>query len=409
MCSVQGPTRPEGAWQWAQRDRGIGCKGVDGKSDWAEGAGKGPGCSPWRREGKAVSCTWRPLGVASGHEEVAVARWMGVGYTGKNSSPGSIRDPWVSLGHRVTKRVKNLAWCQGLCSAQDAFLQLANKLKSTVECPVAAYKCPPGWGRGHAEGERETGRGERPREASGSPSSTYRSLWDSENTDRCPLTAGHPRCARGSIPPLTHSKVFTEHLLWAWLQAKTWEDKWINRCGPPFMGFMFKWRRWGQNPSNRQLSEIETQWGRCHEKNPTRAETELCLLTQPNKASRIYKEVLLWAHFRARKGPVRQVTCLGHMTEKWQGQDLSTLMADTTSCGLSSPPAPSPDEGLSVSEGDTLLPWRPQNSYFPGQKGLWGQEDLCPHSASFTCLLYGSECVHWFPCISVSSSVKWEW
>ena len=67
---------------------------------------------------------------------------------------------------------------------------------------------------------------------------------------------------------------------------------------------------------------------------------------------------------------MRQVTCLGHMPEKWQGQDLSTLMADTTSCGLSSPPAPSPDEGLSVSEGDTLLPWRPQNSYFPGQKGL---------------------------------------
>lgn len=47
--------------------------------------------------------------MASGHKEVAVARWMGVGYTGKNSSPGSIRDPCVNLGHRVTKRVKDLA------------------------------------------------------------------------------------------------------------------------------------------------------------------------------------------------------------------------------------------------------------------------------------------------------------
>ena len=163
--------------------------------------------------------------MASDHEEVAVARWMGVGYTGKNLSPGSIRDPHVSLGHRVTKRVKNLAGCQGLCSAQDSFLQLANKLKSTGQCPVAAYKCPPGWGRGHAEGEGETGWRERPKEASGSPSGVYRSLQDSENTDRCPLMAGHPRCAGGSIPPLTHSKLSTEHLLRAWPQARAWEDE----------------------------------------------------------------------------------------------------------------------------------------------------------------------------------------
>ena len=60
----------------------------------------------------------------------------------RTQSPGSIRDPCVSLGHRVTKRVKNLAWCQVLSSAQDSFLQLANRLKCTVSVPWLLLNAP---------------------------------------------------------------------------------------------------------------------------------------------------------------------------------------------------------------------------------------------------------------------------
>lgn len=75
------------------------------------------------------------------------------------------------------------------CNLQTNSRVLVNVLWLLINAPLD--------GRGHTEGEREIGWGERPREASGSPSSAYRSLWDSENTNRCPLTAGHPWCAKG--------------------------------------------------------------------------------------------------------------------------------------------------------------------------------------------------------------------
>lgn len=52
-----------------------------------------------------------------------------------------------------------------------------------------------------------------------------RFLRDSENTDKCPLLAEHLLCAREFTHPLIHSQHFIEHLLWAWPQAETWEDK----------------------------------------------------------------------------------------------------------------------------------------------------------------------------------------
>lgn len=147
MCSVQGPTRPEPD-NGHRGTEGCGVRGLMGSQTGTRGQVKVLCPLKKRREGGEL---YVPPGMASDHEEVAVARRMGVGYTGKNLSPGSIRDPRVSLGHRVTKRVKNLAGCEGLCSAQDSFLQLANKPQSAGQCPVAVINAP-GWGRGHAGG-----------------------------------------------------------------------------------------------------------------------------------------------------------------------------------------------------------------------------------------------------------------
>lgn len=57
------------------------------------------------------------------------------------------------------------------------------------------------------------------------------------------------------------------------------------------------------------------------------------------------------------------------MPGKWQGQDPHPLMADTTSCGLSSPPAPSLDEGLSVSEGIHCCSGDHRTGTSPGRRG----------------------------------------
>lgn len=58
-------------------------------------------------QGEELGYMWRSPGIAPDHEKVAAAKWTGRCQTGWNSSPGSIRDSCVNLGHGVTKKVKN--------------------------------------------------------------------------------------------------------------------------------------------------------------------------------------------------------------------------------------------------------------------------------------------------------------